>query len=77
MIEPYQAVGLIQTMRGIRRREEIEWNLDHIAHISRPRPGCRAWTFRSGWYASPKGGCRVSPTRSSTWITKNMHVSAR
>jgi len=23
MIEPYQAVGLIQTMRGIRRREDI------------------------------------------------------
>jgi hypothetical protein len=33
MIEPYQAVGLIQTMRGIRRREEIRWNLDHIGHM--------------------------------------------
>jgi hypothetical protein len=28
MIEPYQAVGLIQTMRGIRRREESQWNLE-------------------------------------------------
>jgi hypothetical protein len=33
MIEPYQAVGLISTMRGIRRREEISWNLEHIAHM--------------------------------------------
>jgi hypothetical protein len=33
MIEPYQAVGLIQTMRGIRRREEISWNLEHISHL--------------------------------------------
>ena len=33
MIEPYQAVGLIQTIRGIRRREEIQWNLEHISHI--------------------------------------------
>ena len=33
MIEPYQAVGLISTMRGIRRREEISWNLDHISHM--------------------------------------------
>ena len=28
MIESYEAVGLIQTMRGIRRREEIAWNLE-------------------------------------------------
>src|SRR5438477_11365404 len=33
MIEPYQAVGLIQTMRGIRRRDEIAWNLEHISHM--------------------------------------------
>ena len=33
MIEPYQAVGLIQTMRGIRRREEIQVNLEHISHM--------------------------------------------
>ena len=33
MIEPYQAVGLIQTMRGIRRREEIQANLEHISHM--------------------------------------------
>ena len=33
MIEPFQAVGLIQTMRGIRRRDEIQWNLEHISHM--------------------------------------------
>jgi len=27
MIEPYQALGLVPTMRGIRRREEIAVNL--------------------------------------------------
>jgi predicted amidohydrolase len=42
MIEPYQAVGLIQTMRGIRRREEIQWNLEHIAHM------CKAASWLSG-----------------------------
>jgi transposase len=33
VIEPYQVVGLMPTMRGIRQRDEIRWNLDHIAHL--------------------------------------------
>jgi hypothetical protein len=32
MIEPYQALGLVPTMRGIRRREEIQTNLEHLSH---------------------------------------------
>lgn len=34
MIEPYQTVGLILSTRGIRRREEIQRNLDHIAEVA-------------------------------------------
>ncbi len=33
MIEPYQAVGLVPTMRGIRHRDEIRANLEHISHL--------------------------------------------
>jgi predicted amidohydrolase len=33
VIEPYQAVGLIQTVRGVRRRDEIARNLEHIADM--------------------------------------------
>src|SRR5215469_11827496 len=33
MIEPYQAVGLVPTMRGIRHRDEIRVNLEHISHL--------------------------------------------
>ena len=33
MIEPYQALGLVPTMRGIRRREEIATNLEHLSHL--------------------------------------------
>jgi hypothetical protein len=33
MIEPYQAIGLVPTMRGIRRRDEIGVNLEHISHL--------------------------------------------
>jgi predicted amidohydrolase len=31
--DPYTAVGLIPTVRGIRKRAEIQRNLDHIAHL--------------------------------------------
>src|SRR5881398_4069879 len=33
MIEPYQALGLVPTMRGIRRRDDIAVNLEHLAHL--------------------------------------------
>ena len=33
MIEPYQAIGLIPTMWGIRKRAEIQRNLDHLDHL--------------------------------------------
>ncbi|HUY49895.1 MAG TPA: nitrilase-related carbon-nitrogen hydrolase [Streptosporangiaceae bacterium] len=33
MIEPYQALGLVPTMRGIRRRDEIGTNLEHLSHL--------------------------------------------
>ena len=33
MIEPYQALGLVPTMRGIRRRDEIQTNLEHLSHL--------------------------------------------
>ncbi len=33
MLAPYTAVGLIPSVRGVRRRAEIERNLEHIAHL--------------------------------------------
>jgi beta-ureidopropionase len=33
MISPYTAVGLVPTVRGIRRREDITINLEHLAHL--------------------------------------------
>jgi predicted amidohydrolase len=32
-LTPYSAVGLIPAVRGIRRRSEIQRNLDHLAHL--------------------------------------------
>src|SRR6266542_1147360 len=33
MIKPYTAVGLVPTMRGIRRRDDIAVNLEHLSHL--------------------------------------------
>src|SRR5437763_10768051 len=33
MIRPYTAVGLIPTVRGIRRRKDIKLNLEHLTHL--------------------------------------------
>ena len=33
MPEPYTAVGLVPTVRGVRKRSEIQRNLDHISHL--------------------------------------------
>src|SRR5437773_12522861 len=33
MISPYTAVGLVPTVRGIRRRDDIKINLEHLAHL--------------------------------------------
>ena len=33
MIRPYTVVGLIPTVRGIRKRDDIAVNLEHIAHM--------------------------------------------
>src|SRR6266487_6492832 len=33
MVAPYTAVGLVTTVWGVRRRAEIQRNLDHISHV--------------------------------------------
>ena len=33
MIKPYMAVGLIPTVRGIRKRSDIKINIEHLHHL--------------------------------------------
>jgi hypothetical protein len=58
-MEPYQVVGLVPTSRGIRQRDEIQWNLDHqesrVCAIDLPGPqndelaGSPPSGMRSSW----------------------------
>src|SRR6201982_2578511 len=56
MIEPYQAVGLIQTMRGIRRREEINRNLEHISHMIKAASWLSSMDLPVRLICIPEGG---------------------
>ena len=56
MIEPYQAVGLISTMRGIRRREEISWNLEHISHMIKAASWLSSMDLPVRLICIPEGG---------------------
>ena len=56
MIEPYQVVGLISTMRGIRRREEISWNLEHISHMVKAASWLSSMDLPVRLICIPEGG---------------------
>ncbi|MBV9817346.1 MAG: hypothetical protein JOZ07_03215 [Solirubrobacterales bacterium] len=56
MIEPYQVVGLIQSMRGIRQREEIAVNLEHIAHLVKAASWLSSMDLPVRLICVPEGG---------------------
>jgi hypothetical protein len=47
MIEPYNAVGLIPSFWGIRRREEIKHNIEHLKGLTKRHSGFPISIFRS------------------------------
>lgn len=48
VIEPYRVVGLIPTMRGIRYRDEIKHNLEHLEHLVKAASWLSGWRCPSG-----------------------------
>src|ERR671934_2675654 len=55
MTEPYQAIGLVPTMWGIRRREEIAKNLDHLEHRVKAAFGLGGFDLPVRLVAIPEG----------------------
>src|ERR1700755_1304027 len=56
MVEADQGVGLIQTMRGIPRREEISWNLEHISHMIKAASWLSSMDLPVRMICIPEGG---------------------
>src|SRR5438876_188981 len=55
MIEPYQAIGLVPTMRGIRHRDEIRVNIEHISHLVKAAARLSSLDLSVRLSASPEG----------------------
>ena len=77
MIEPYQALGLVPTMRGIRRRAEIQTNLDHLSHLIKAASWLSSLDPPVRLIAVPEGALQGSTTRFSTSTTKSSPGNAR
>ena len=55
MVEPYQALGLVPTMRGIRHRDEIAVNLEHISHLIKAASWLSSFDLPVRLIAIPEG----------------------
>src|SRR3974377_2596024 len=55
MVAPYTAVGLIPSVRGVRRRAESERNLEHIAHLIAAPSGLSSLDLPVRLVAVPEG----------------------
>ncbi len=64
MIEPYQALGLVPTMRGIRGRDDIAVNLEHLSHLIKAASWLSSLDLPVRLIAIPEGAPRATPGRS-------------
>src|SRR3989442_1473505 len=56
MISPYTAVGLVPTVRGIRKREDIKINIEHLAHLVKAAAWLSSLDLPVRLIAMPEGG---------------------
>jgi predicted amidohydrolase len=59
MIKPYTAVGLIPTVRGIRRRSDIKLNLEHLTHLVKAAAWLSSLSLPVRLIAFPEGALQA------------------
>ncbi|HEV2732706.1 MAG TPA: hypothetical protein VGV15_21965 [Terriglobales bacterium] len=59
MVRPYTAVGLIPAVRGIRRREDIKINLEHLKHLVKAASWLSALDIPVRLIAFPEGALQA------------------
>ena len=59
MVKPYTAVGLIPSVRGIRRRKDIKINLDHLQHLVKAASWLSALDIPVRLIAIPEGALQA------------------
>ncbi|WP_197911692.1 hypothetical protein [Kineobactrum salinum] len=75
-IEPYNTVGLIPTVWGISRREDILHNIEHLRHMVKAACWLASLDLPVRLIALPEGLCRVSMTKYWTPIMSILHAPA-
>ena len=59
MVKPYTAVGLIPAVHGIRRRQDIKINLDHLSHLVKAASWLSALDIPVRLIAFPEGALQA------------------
>ncbi|MGE0746334.1 MAG: nitrilase-related carbon-nitrogen hydrolase, partial [Rhodospirillales bacterium] len=59
MVQPYTAVGLIPTVRGIRKREDIMINIEHLTHLVKAAAWLSALDLPVRLIAFPEGALQA------------------
>jgi hypothetical protein len=66
MIKPYTAVGVIPTVRGIRKRKDIQINFDHLSHLIRAAAWLSSLDLPVRLIAFPEGALQAIPLAHGT-----------
>ena len=59
MVEPYMAVGLVPTVRGIRTRADIQINLEHLRHLVKAAAWLSSLSIPVRLIAFPEGALQA------------------
>src|SRR5256712_1236573 len=59
MIKPCTGVGLVPTVRGIRKRKEIKINLEHLSHLVKAASWLSALSIPVRLIAFPEGALQA------------------
>src|SRR5579871_2127545 len=59
MAEPYTAVGLVPTVWGVRKRADIQKNLDHVVHLIKAASWLSSLDLPVRLIAIPEGGLQA------------------
>ena len=59
MIKPYMSVGLIPTVRGIRKRKDIKINLEHLGHLVKAAAWLSSLSIPVRLIAFPEGALQA------------------
>ena len=71
-IKPYTAVGLVSTVRGIRKRADIRVNLEHLKYLVKAAAWLSSLDLPVRLIAIPEGALQGFNDEFWTWIMRSL-----